>query len=195
MKIAAYMRISTELQSLNAQRSEIEKFTRARYSSTRVEWYSDSGISGAKVSRPGLDKLLSELERGDVLVIYKLDRLFRSLRHMIKFLERLAEINVTLVAVADSVDLSTPIGRLLVHLLSAIGEFERDVIRERIKSGMKDAKLRGKKFGRPPIKIDVVGLKRRHKEGATLRELGVEFGISKSRVWELLHPSPAGLRH
>jgi DNA invertase Pin-like site-specific DNA recombinase len=117
-----------------------------------VREYFDEGVSGAKSSRPALDEMLADAKRGKfrVLLVWKLDRLGRSLAHLVRLLEDLRACNVELVSFSEGLDFTTTTGKLLYQVLSAFAEFERDCIRERVRAGMRNARSKGKRIGRPP---------------------------------------------
>ena len=149
MKAAIYARVSTAEQTVENQRLELSRYCEAR-GWTATE-YLDEGVSGAKESRPALDRLLTEARRRrfDTLVVWKLDRLGRNLRHLILLLDELSALGVAFVRLNEGIDTTTPAGRLQMHLLGAVAEYERGVIAERVKLGMARAKAQGKPVGRP----------------------------------------------
>ena len=140
--LIGYARISTVDQNLNLQRD-------ALVASGCEKIYYDKGVSGAKAKRPGLDKALRSLQRGDVLVVWKLDRLGRSVKHLIEITTQLETKGIGFQSLSDAIDTSTAGGRLYFHLMGAFAEFERNLISERTKAGMAAAKARGVKIGRP----------------------------------------------
>jgi hypothetical protein len=109
----------------------------------------DEGVSGSQVSRPALDQLLKELKPGDTLITWKLDRLGRSLRHLIAIVAELDGRGICFSSLSEAIDTKTATGRLLFHVLGALAEFERALISERTRAGMAAAKLRGIRIGRP----------------------------------------------
>lgn len=137
-----YARISTVEQNLDLQ---IDALTAA--GCERI--YRDEGLSGVKTRRPGLDKALNVLKQDDVLVVWKLDRLGRSMQHLIELTSVLESKGVGFQSLSDAIDTSTAGGRLYFHLIGAFAEFERNLISERTKAGMAAAKARGVKMGRP----------------------------------------------
>ena len=149
MRAAIYARVSTVDQEPENQLGEIRRYVEARRW-TAVE-YVDKGVSGAKDRRPALDQLLADAKRRrfDVLVCWRLDRLGRSLKHLITLLDELQALGVTFVRLAEGIDATTPAGRLQMHILGAIAEFERARIAERVKAGLQRAKEQGKRLGRP----------------------------------------------
>ena len=114
--------------------------------------FNDVGESGAKTSRPALDELLSTLEAGDTLVVWRLDRLGRSLRHLVELNEELAERGVAFESLTEKLDTSTAMGRFVFHILAAVAELERQIIRERTIAGMRNAARKGRFPGRPRLK-------------------------------------------
>jgi len=140
--LIGYARVSTDEQNLDLQ---IDALRLAGCS--RIFW--DRGFSGALNSRPSLDDTLSSLKRGDTLVTWRLDRLGRSLAHLISLISELQNRGVGFKSISDAIDTSTAGGRLQFHMLGALAEFERSLISERTKAGMAAAKARGTILGRP----------------------------------------------
>ena len=149
LRAAIYARVSTLDQEPENQLAELRQYTKAR-GWTAFE-YVDHGISGAKESRPALDRLIKDAKRRgfDVLVCWRLDRLGRNLRHLVTLLDELHLIGVSFVSLGEGIDCTTPAGRLQLHVLAALAEFERARIAERVKAGLARARRRGKKLGRP----------------------------------------------
>lgn len=137
-----YARVSTQEQTLNLQRDAL------RVAGCETI-FDDQGVSGAKANRPGLDAAFAALQPGDVLVVWKLDRLGRSLRHLIDTLRDLSDRGIGFYSIQDAIDTTTAGGRLYFHIMGALAEFERDLISERTKAGMAAAKARGVHVGRP----------------------------------------------
>ena len=139
--IFGYQRVSTKDQEFNLQTDALKK-----YGCEKI--FSDVA-SGAKASRPSLDNLISQLRAGDIIVVYKLDRLGRSLKHLIELIESLTEKQIGLVSLNDPVDTPSAQGRLITNIFASIAEFERELIAERTKAGLNAARARGRKGGRP----------------------------------------------
>lgn len=152
--------------------------------------------SGAKVSRPQLDALMAEVRAGGVarVVVYKLDRLGRSLTHLALILDELQRLGVSLICTSQGIDTSgdNPAGRLQLGVLMAVAEFERSLIRERVNAGLRAAKVRGVKLGRPSTladrRVDVLRLKG---QGIGLRETARRLGLPVSSVAKVLKESQA----
>lgn len=142
MKIG-YARVSTVDQHLRMQEDALK-------SAGCEEIYTDV-ISGVKEQRPGLDKALNYLRDGDTLVVWKLDRLGRSIQHLIETVKALQQRGIGLYSLQENIDTTTSGGKLIFHIFSALAEFERDLIRERTEAGLKAARVRGRMGGRPPL--------------------------------------------
>lgn len=137
-----YCRVSTSEQTLNLQLDALE-------AAGCKQIFRDEGISGASTGRKGLEEALCVLKPGDVLVVWKLDRLGRSLLHLISVIEKLGAVGVGFRSLSESIDTTTAGGKLIFHIFGALAEFERGLIGERTKAGLQAAKKRGKRLGRP----------------------------------------------
>src|SRR5687767_9017154 len=155
LRAAIYARVSTFDQEPENQLQEVRRYVQAR-GWTAVE-YVDRGISGSKDRRPALDQLLSDARRRrfDVLVCWRLDRLGRNLKHLITLLEELQVLGIAFVSLAEGIDATTPAGKLQMHILGAIAEFERARIRERVLAGLARARTQGKRLGRPKARLPI----------------------------------------
>lgn len=184
MKTALYLRVSTDDQNLTSQRAELRRVCELRGWKDVVE-YRDV-ISGSKVGRAGLDAMMKDLRAGKVgrIVCYKLDRLGRSLAHLVQLIGEMDACKVALVCTSQGIDTSAdnPAGRFQLNILAAVAEFERSLIRERTKVGMKAAKARGAAIGRPsgPPKgaIEEVAAKLKACPEMTLKDLAETMGVS-----------------
>src|SRR5258707_5645300 len=152
-RIAVYGRVSTDAQSHASQLREVRAYVRRRWPKAEIVEYLDKA-SGARFSRESLDALMTEVRQGrvDELAVYKLDRLGRSLQHLAQLIGEFEAHGTALVATSQGIDTSesNPAGRLQMHVLAAVAEFERSVIRERINAGLAVARERGAILGRPP---------------------------------------------
>src|ERR1700730_8440428 len=155
MKAAIYARVSTVDQEPENQLQELRRYVEAR-GWPAVE-YVDRGVSGAKDRRPALDHLLADARRRrfDVVVCWRLDRLGRNLKHLITLLEELQALGIAFVSLNEGIDATTPAGKLQMHILGAIAEFERSRIAERVKAGLQRARAQGKRLGRPVASVPV----------------------------------------
>ena len=148
--------------------------------------------SGAKADRPGLIEALAYAREGDVLVIWKLDRLGRSLPHLIETVSQLEKRGVGLRSLTESIDTTTSGGRLIFHVFGALGQFERDLIRERTRAGLAAAAARGRRGGRKPV-VTADKLERAKSllaKGLTVREAAMRLKIGKTALYAALNPEP-----
>ena len=152
MRAAIYARVSTTThQSVEMQLRDLRELADRRGFEI-VDEYCDEGISGSKDSRPGLNRLLADAKTGkfSVVLVWKLDRLGRSLVHLVRLMEDFQRLGIELVSFSEGLDFTTTTGKLLYQIICAFAEFERDCIRERVRAGMRNAKAKGKRIGRPP---------------------------------------------
>ena len=179
-----YARVSTKDQSFNLQVDALRK--------AGCEKVLQEVVSGAKAERPVLDALLADLRPGDVLVIWKLDRLGRSLRHLVELAGTLMERGVGLRSLNDPIDTTTPQGRLAFNLFASLAEFERDLIRERTQAGLTAARARGRMGGRPkglPPQAERTACAAEtlyREQRLSVREIADELGIAKSTLYAYL---------
>jgi DNA invertase Pin-like site-specific DNA recombinase len=181
-KVAIYARVSTvnHGQDSSLQTRELRQFTEARGWTLAGE-YVDSGVSGAKDSRPELDRLMADAKRRrfDVVLVWKLDRFGRSLRHLVNALAEFESLNIAFVSLSDNLDLSTASGRLMFNIIGAMAEFERELIRERVKAGLRNARAKGKRIGRPPVIVNAEKIAALRGAGASWATVCHETGLSK----------------
>jgi DNA invertase Pin-like site-specific DNA recombinase len=185
MKAAIYGRVSTTAQDTNLQMREVRQFVQRRGWQVAEE-YIDKGISGSKEKRPALDKLMSDAKRRrfDAVVVYRYDRFARSLRHLVNALDEFRALGIEFVSIHEGVDTSTPNGRLVFGIFASIAEFERELIRARVRSGLAAAKERGIQLGRPALRkfsaADIRQLRRDRRKGIPFQKLAQLHGTS---VW------------
>lgn len=180
MRVALYARVSTNNgQSPRMQTRELREFCKRRGWEISGE-YVDSGISGAKDRRPALDRLMADAKRRkfDGVIVYRYDRFARSLRHLVNALEEFRALGIDFVSLHEGVDTSTPNGRLVFGIFASIAEFERELIRQRVKSGLAAAKAQGVRLGRPPMLTVKPEEVRRLRRTLSFRETARQLGIS-----------------
>jgi DNA invertase Pin-like site-specific DNA recombinase len=183
LRVGLYARVSTTDQTPENQLAVLRSFADAR--GWAVTEFVDHGISGARTSRPALDALLAaaRARRLDVVLTTKLDRLARSTRHLVGLAAELDALGVDLVVTDQAIDTTTPAGRLLFHVLAAIAEFERDLIRERVIAGIRRAQAQGRHVGRPTkYRIDLKAAQELLAGGASLRGVARRLGAHPSAV-------------
>lgn len=148
--------------------------------------YVDTGISGAKERRPQLDRLLSDCRRRrlDAVLVYRYDRFARSLRHLVNALEEFRALGIDFISLHEGVDTSTPNGRLVFGIFASIAEFERELIRDRVKSGIAAARSKGKKLGRPRVVVDATQIARLRASGASWPSIARQLGVSVGTVYQ-----------
>jgi DNA invertase Pin-like site-specific DNA recombinase len=180
MRAAIYARVSTVEQEPENQLQELRRYCELRGWSAQE--YVDRGVSGAKDRRPALDQLVADAKRRrfDVLVVWRLDRLGRNLRHLILLLDELAAVGVAFVSLNEGIDTATPAGRLQLHILGAIAQFERDRIRERVVAGLVRARKQGKTLGRPKEQLPLERLA--SVAHLSLTEGAAVLGVSRSTL-------------
>jgi DNA invertase Pin-like site-specific DNA recombinase len=189
-RVAIYARVSTANngQDPTMQTRELREYCERRGWSVTGE-YVDIGISGSKEKRPELDRLLIDAHRRrfDVVLVWKLDRFSRSLRNLVNSLAELDTLGVDFVSLRDNLDFSTPSGRLMFQIIGAMAEFERALIQERVRAGMRNARAKGRRIGRPPqtqlsseLRADIANAYQFG--GTSLRLLAKTFGTSLATV-------------
>jgi DNA invertase Pin-like site-specific DNA recombinase len=181
VRAAIYARVST---LNNGQSPEMQLLELREYADRRgwqkVE-YVDVGVSGSKEHRPQLDRLLSECRRRrvDAVLVYRYDRFARSLRQLVNALEEFRTLGIQFISLHEGVDTTTPNGRLIFGIFASIAEFERELIRDRVRSGLAAAKARGRRLGRPRVTVDAARVASLRAQGRSWREISSETGFSK----------------
>src|SRR5712691_8334361 len=155
-RVALYARVSTlNGQDPEMQLRELREYVVRRNWSVSAE-YIDQGVSGSKESRPALNRLMADAHQGrfDAVLVWKIDRFGRSLKHLVVSLAELGGLGVAFISFRDNLDLSTPSGRLMFQIIGAMAEFERALIQERVRAGLRNAQAKGKTLGRPRVVVD-----------------------------------------
>ncbi len=184
MKAALYVRVSTHAgQNPEMQLGESREYCQRRGWEVAGE-YVDVGVSGAKERRPELDRLLAACRKRlvDAVVVYRYDRFARSLRQLVNALCEFDALGIQFVSLHEGVDTSTPNGRLVFGIFASIAEFERELIRERVRSGLAVARARGKRLGRPPSAVDADKVATLRVQGLSWREIARELGVGIGTV-------------
>jgi DNA invertase Pin-like site-specific DNA recombinase len=191
MRAAIYARVSTNNgQDPHMQIRELREYCKRRGWEIAGE-YVDAGVSGAKEHRPQLDALLAvcRKRRADAVVVYRYDRFARSLRQLVNALEEFRSLGIEFISLHEGVDTSTPNGRLVFGIFASIAEFERELIRDRVKSGIAAARSKGKRLGRPRVIVDVARIVGLRDSGASwsaiTRQLGLSAGTAKRAYYRL----------
>jgi len=187
MKHAAlYMRVSTVDQHPETQLLDLRQMAAQRGLEIMAE-YTDR-ISGVKARRPGLDQMMREARRGrfDVLLVWACDRIARSTRHFLEVLDELNRLNIEFVSFREQIDTGGPLGRAIVVIIGAIAELERNLIVERVRAGMRRARLEGRSIGRPSLELDRTAIVRDRQHGHSLGQLAKSYAVSRTTIYRVL---------
>ena len=181
--LLGYARVSTKDQKLTSQKDALRS-----HGCDKI--YTDK-VSGAKAERPGLDRMLRNAREGDTIIVWKLDRLGRSLKHLVELAEELSQRGIGLKSLNDPIDTSTAQGKLVFNIFAALAEFERGIIRERTNAGLSAARARGRMGGRRPGLSEDAQRKARvaeslYKEGMPVNQIAEDLNISKATLYKYL---------
>ena len=173
-RVALYARVSTlnHGQDPEVQLRELREFCQRR-GFTIANEFVDKGICGSREKRPAMDKLLSDCRKRlvDAVVVYRYDRFARSLRQLVNALEEFRSLGIDFISIHEGVDTSTPNGRLIFGIFASIAEFERELIRDRVRSGLAAAKAKGKRIGRPRVAVDTSRIASLRRQGRSWAEI------------------------
>jgi DNA invertase Pin-like site-specific DNA recombinase len=188
-RVALYARVSTKN---NGQDPESQLMALRDYSHHRgfqiAGEYVDVGISGAKDRRPELDRLMTDARRRkiDAVLVARFDRFARSTKHLVLALEEFGALGIDFISLNESVDTSSPMGKMVFTVIAAVAELERSIIRERINAGVERARRQGKRFGRPSVVVDRERVARLKAQGRSIKSIAKECGIARSTVRGIL---------
>jgi DNA invertase Pin-like site-specific DNA recombinase len=191
-RAALYLRVSTLDQHPETQLYDLQQMA-AQRDYQIVEQYTDK-VSGAKARRPGLDEMMADARRGrfDVVVVWASDRLARSVKHFLEVLDELNHLNVEFVSFREQLDTGGPLGRAIVIIIGCIAELERSLIVERVRAGMRRAKLEGRHIGRKPLDLDRIGIQRDRTQGQSLGQLAKSYHVSRATIHRVLRQPASG---
>ncbi len=180
-RVAIYARVSTlnHGQDVNMQVRELREYCQRRVWDITGE-YIGVGVSGAKDSRPELNRLMADAHkrRFDVVCVWRFDRFARSVSHLLRALETFKALGIDFVSYSEQMDTSTPAGKMVFTVLGAVAELERSLIVERVRAGLRNARAKGKKLGRPRVSVDSAQVARLRAQGASWRAISKQLGIS-----------------
>ena len=179
-----YSRVSTLHQETEVQSREIREYCLRRGWSLVGE-YVDAGISGAKERRPQLDQLIADAHKRkfEVIVVWKFDRFARSVSHLLRALETFRALGIEFVSLSEQIDTSTPTGKMIFTVLGAVAELERSLIAERVRAGLRNAKAKGKRLGRPAKQLNPAQIAALRAQGASWRRIGAQLGVSPTKAY------------
>ncbi len=191
-RVAIYARVSTTNhgQDVGLQTRELRQFAEARGWTVAGE-YIDAGVSGAKDSRPELNRLMADAHkrRFDVVCVWRFDRFARSVSHLLRALETFKALAIDFVSFSEQMDSSTPAGKMVFTVLGAVAELERSLIVERVRAGLRNARAKGKRLGRPRVTVDAARIASLRASGASwqtiTRQLGISAGSAKRAFYSL----------
>ena len=189
-RAALYLRVSTVDQNPETQALDLRQFAVQRGLEI-VETYTDHGVSGTKARRPALDKMMEDARRHkfDVLVVWPCDRLARSTKHLLQVLDELNGFGIQFLSQREAIDTEGPLGRAIIVIVSAIAELERSLIVERVRAGMRRAKLEGRQIGRARLDIDRQQVVTDRRTGMSLTNVAKRHNISRATVCRLMKES------
>jgi DNA invertase Pin-like site-specific DNA recombinase len=184
-KVAIYIRVSTNLQKTDMQLLDLKRYSKQRNFSI-YKTYEDQ-ISGSKEKRPALNKLMDDAlkRKFDVVLVWRFDRFARSTKHLLMALETFQSVGIDFISYSENIDTSSPLGKAIFTIISAMAQLERDIIRERVIAGLASARAKGKVLGRPQVvnKSEVIKLR---KEGLSYRKIANKLNISHTSVQQVL---------
>ena len=183
MRIGIYARVSTKDQSCELQVRDLRAYCAAR-GFDLVREYVDVGQSGAKDSRPELNKLMDDARKRqfDAIVVWRFDRFARSTKHLLLALEEFRSLGIQFITYQENIDTSSALGQALFTIVSAVAQLERDLIRERVSAGIRNARANGKKLGRPKSAVDRERILELKAQGHSLRQIAAKLGVGYGTV-------------
>ena len=189
-RAALYMRVSTVDQHPETQLHDLRQMAGQRGYEI-VNEYTDR-ISGAKARRPGLDQMMADAHRGrfDIVLVWACDRLARSTRHFLTVLDDLNRLQIEFVSFRENIDTGGPLGRAIVVIIGAIAELERSLIVERVRAGMRRARLEGQRIGRAPLVLDDVAIQQDRRQGQSIRQIARGHSVSTATIQRVLRKQP-----
>jgi len=183
MRIGIYARVSTKDQSCELQVRDLRAYCTAR-GFDLVREYVDVGQSGAKDSRPELNILMDDARKRqfDIIVVWRFDRFARSTKHLLSALEEFRSLGIQFISYQENIDTSSALGQALFTIVSAVAQLERDLIRERVSAGIRNARANGKVFGRPKSAVDGEQILRLKAQGQSIRQIAANLGVGYGTV-------------
>jgi len=187
-KAAIYCRVSTSEQKTDMQLNDLRKFATDRNLSIYQE-YVDNAVSGSVKKRPALDKLMEDAskKRFDIVLCWRFDRFARSSKHLVEALHTFKHFGIDFISYNENIDTGSPLGEAMFTIISAMAQLERDIIRERVKAGLRTARNKGKTLGRPKALVDINKLKEMKNSGDSVRYIASRMDVSTATVSRLLN--------
>lgn len=192
-KVAVYGRVSTtdKGQDVNLQLRDLRAYVGGRGWTTFRE-YVDNGISGTKDKRPELDTMMNDARKRkfDVVLVWRFDRFARSTKHLLNVLDEFKNLGIDFVSYMENIDTSSPMGKMVFTIASAFAEFELNILKERVRAGLANARAKGKTLGRPSAKVDGEELIQLRSQGLSYREIGARLQVDKMVVLKTIKNYP-----
>ena len=187
-KAAIYCRVSTQDQKTEMQLMDLRKYANDRGFIVYSE-YCDDGISGSIKKRPALDRLMNDSKKRkfDVVLVWRFDRFARSSQHLVEALHTFRHLDIQFISYNENIDTGSPLGEAMFTIISAMAQLERDIIRERVKAGLRNAKNKGKTLGRPKAKVDAARAKEMQDNGYSVRQIAIEMNTSPATISRILN--------
>ena len=191
MRAAIYTRVSTLDQNPQSQLLDLQQLASQRGFAI-VKTYVDHGVSGTKSRRPGLDQMLYDARRHqfDLVMVWAADRLARSVKHFVDLLAELDHLKIAFISYREQIDTAGPLGKAIMTIVAAIAELERSLIVERVRAGMRRARLEGRHIGRKPLDLDTAGIIGDRARGLSLRKIAKAHQVSTATVRRVLSANP-----
>ena len=189
--VAIYARVSTDKQKVDMQLNELRDFVKRSGWKVYKEFI-DEGYTGSNTKRPAYNEMISESRKRkfDILVVWKLDRLSRSLKDLINTLDELGYLGINFISYDNNLDTTTPTGKLVFQIIGAVAEFEKDIIRERVVAGLENAKQKGTQLGRPKIHDGILDkAKELRKQGLSFRKIEKQLGVGEGTIRKKINSS------
>ena len=182
-RVAVYVRVSTKDQSVDMQLNDLERYSRERGLEV-FKVYEDNGVSGTKETRPALNELMNDAKKKmfDIVLVWRFDRFARSTKHLVTALHEFRHLGIDFISFQENIDTSSPLGEAIFTIISAMSTLERDIIAERVKGGLRKAKAKGKRLGRPNDEIDVDKVIKFKEQGKSIREIAKHLNLSRGKV-------------
>lgn len=191
MKVALYTRVSTQDQSTDLQTSDLKRYCEQRGLEVYKE-YCDQGISGAKDQRPALNELMEDARKRKfgAVICWRFDRFARSTKHLITALEEFSHLGIDFISYQENIDTSSPLGKAMFTIVSAIAELERSIILERVRAGIRRAKTNGKRLGRPKrLNLNVAEIQKMREQGLSFSKIARKVGACPATIYQVLRKS------
>ena len=187
--VAIYARVSTDKQKVDMQLNELRAFVKRSGWKVYKEFI-DEGYTGANTKRPAFAEMRYDAKKRkfDILLVWKLDRLSRSLKDLINTLDELGSLGINFISYDNNLDTTTPTGKLVFQIIGAVAEFEKEIIRERVIAGLENAKQKGKQLGRPKIQDGILEkAKEMKKQGMSFRKIEKQLGVGEGTIRKKLN--------